>query len=477
MPSITRATLRPNGTLIGDRAFYSQVVSIVAPIIVQNTVSNVVSLLDNVMVGTVGTLEMSSVAIVNQLLFIFNLCIFGGLAGAGIFSTQYAGAKDEDGVRHCFRIKWMSAIAMLAAALIVFLNVPDQLIRLYLAEGTGVQEAAATMRFSKEYLNVMLWGLLPFAVAQIYASTLREVGETKLPMFASIIGILTNLVFNYLLIFGHFGFPKLGVVGAAIATVLSRYVEVVIIVVYTHRRSAHFSFIRGAYNTLFVPRSLLIDIGKRGMPLLVNEFFWSCGIALLLQCYSVRGLQVVAACNIASTVSNLFKVIFMSMGNAVAIMVGQDLGAGRLETAKQTAWRLMFLSVMTNLVMGALLALAAPFIPLIYNTETVVREMATELLYVIAVMMPIYSVAHCCYFTLRSGGRTILTFVFDSGFMWALCIPIAWILAYMTNVSITPLYLIIQGLELIKLIIGVILVKRGIWVRNIVAGHTEGAQA
>jgi len=477
MSQAFRPQFRPGGTLVGDRAFYSQVVSIVVPIVIQNTVSNVVSLLDNVMVGAVGTLEMSSVAIVNQLLFVFYLCIFGGLAGAGIFSTQYAGAKDEQGVRHCFRIKWMIVIAMLAAAFVVFLTIPDVLIRIYLADGTSEAEALATLGFSHDYLSVMLWGLLPFAVAQVYAGTLREVGETKLPMAASIVGILTNLVFNYLLIFGHFGFPKLGVTGAAVATVISRYVEAVIIVVYTHRRSTHFSFIRGVYRSVLVPRALLLDVGKRGMPLLVNEFFWSCGIALLLQCYSVRGLNVVAACNIASTVSNLFKVVFMSMGNAVAIMVGQDLGGGRLETAKRTAWRLMFLSLMTNLFMGVMLAAASPFIPLIYNTEAIVREMATELLYVIAIMMPVYSIAHCCYFTLRSGGRTILTFIFDSGFTWGICVPVAWVLAYMTDMTITPFYFIVQALELIKVVIGFILVRKGIWVRNIVSKGMEEAQA
>ena len=470
-----REFFRPGGLLIGEKTFYTQVTSILVPIIIQNTVSNVVNLLDNVMVGAVGTLEMSSVAIVNQLLFVFNLCIWGGLAGAGIFSTQFAGAKDEDGVRYCFRIKWMIVFAMLAAALAVFLAIPQYLIRIYLAEGTSEADALATMVFSQDYLSVMLWGLFPFAVAQVYAGTLREVGETKLPMVASIIGILTNLIFNYLLIFGHFGFPKWGVKGAALATVISRYIEMAIIVIYSHRRSFHFTFLRGAYRTFYVPRLLLLDVGKRGMPLLVNEFFWSCGIALLLQCYSVRGLQVVAACNIASTVSNLFKVVFMSMGNAVAIMVGQDLGAGRLDTAKQTAWRLMFLSLITNLIMGSMLAVASPFIPMIYNTEVVVRDIATELLYVIAFMMPVYSVAHCCYFTLRSGGRTIMTFIFDSGFTWGLCVPTAWILAYMTNVSITPFYFVVQGLELIKVVIGFVLVRKGVWVRNIVSGKSEDA--
>lgn len=473
---------RKNGwmtKLIGDRLFYAQVIAIVVPIIIQNTVSNVVSLLDNVMVGRVGTLQMSAVAIVNQLLFIFNLCIFGGLSGAGIFATQYAGAKDEQGVRYCFRVKWMIALAMLAAAFAVFLAMPKQLIEIYLAEGTSAEASAATMGYAMDYLMIMLAGLIPFAVSQIYASTLREVGETKLPMFASIVGILVNLVFNYFLIFGTFGFPRLGVAGAAIATVLSRYVEMAIILIYTHMRSMNFPFILGAYRSVYVPRALLGNIGRRGMPLLVNEFFWSAGMAVLLQCYSVRGLDVVAACNIASTVSNLFKVVFLSIGNAVAIMVGQALGADDREGAKETAWKLMTMAVLSNIVMGLLLALASPYIPHVYNTEAHVRGIATQLLYIVALMMPIYSFAHCCYFTLRSGGRTIMTFLFDSGYTWGICVPVAYGLAYMTDLPITPLYLAVQSLEILKIFIGFVLVKKGVWIRNIVAvdGTQKGESA
>lgn len=454
--------------LIGDRAFYQQMMAIVLPIIIQNTISNVVSLLDNVMVGAIGTLEMSAVSIVNQLLFVFYLCIFGGLAGAGIFATQFAGAKDDEGVQHCFRIKWLIAVLMLVCAFVVFLVLPDQLIGIYLAEGTAADDTAQTLAYGVDYLMVMLVGLLPFAISQIYASTLREVGETRLPMFASIAAILVNLVFNYLLIFGKFGFPRLGVTGAAIATVLSRYVEMVIITLYTHLRSSQFSFIRGAYHSLHVPRKLLGDVFRRGMPLLVNEFFWSSGMAVLLQCYSVRGLDVVAACNIASTVSNLFKVVFLSMGNAVAIMVGQALGANQIEEAKETAWKLMAASVASNLVMSTLLFALSPVIPQIYNTEPHVREIAMKMLWVVAGMMPLYSAAHCCYFTLRSGGRTIITFIFDSGFTWGICVPFAYILANMTVLPIVPLYLAVQSLEVIKVVIGVILMKKGVWVRNII---------
>lgn len=466
--SQSKRCARIRRTLIGDRAFYSQMVAIVVPIIIQNTVSNVVSLLDNVMVGRVGTLEMSAVAIVNQLLFIFNLCIFGGLAGAGIFATQFAGAKDDEGVRHCFRIKWMIAIMMLILAGAVFLLLPEQLIGLYLAEGTDPAARASTLRFGTDYLTVMLLGLLPFAVSQIYASTLREVGETRLPMIASIVAILVNLVFNYLLIFGKFGFPKLGVTGAAIATVLSRYVEMAIIMIYTHMRSGTFAFIRGAYRSAYVPARLMVRVLRRGMPLLVNEFFWSSGMAVLLQCISVRGLEAVAAYNIASTVSNLFKVVFLSMGNAVAIMVGQALGANRVDEAKDTAWKLMAAAVASNLVMSTLLFALSPVIPQIYNTEPHVREIAMKLLWVVAAMMPMYSMSHCCYFTLRSGGKTIITFFFDSGFTWGVSVPVAYVLANLTALSVVPMYLAVQSLELIKVVIGVILVRRGIWVCNII---------
>ena len=464
---LSRGRLRER--MFGDRDFYAQVVAVVVPSIIQNTVSNVVSLLDNVMVGRVGTLQMSAVAIVNQLLFVFNLCIFGGLAGAGIFATQYAGAHDDKGVRDCFRVKWMIALSMLACALVVLIAFPKRLIGMYLAQETAQADAAATLGFGMDYLTVMLWGLLPFGVSQVYASTLREVGETRLPMFASVAAILVNLVFNYFLIFGKCGFPELGVTGAAIATVLSRYVETAVIMVYTHMKSHHFGFIRGAYRSLRVPKPLMISILRRGTPLLVNEFLWSSGMAVLLQCYSVRGLDVVAACNIATTVSNLFKVVFLSMGNAVAIMVGQALGANDIERAKNCTWRLMTLSVGSNLIMATLLALFAPAIPNIYNTEPHVRQIATQLIYVVAVMMPAYSFSHCCYFTLRSGGKTIITFLFDSVFTWCVNVPAAWLLAYKTGLGIVPLYFGVQALEMVKVVVGFVLVKKGVWIHNIVA--------
>ena len=454
--------------LIADKAFYRRVIAIVLPIIVQNTITNVVSLLDNVMVGRVGTLEMSAVAIVNQLFFVYMLCIFGGLSGVGIFATQYAGAKDDDGVRHCFRLKIIMALILFVGAALIFFLLPDKLISLYIAEGTSAADTAATLTHGTTYLKIMLIGLLPFAVTQVYAGTLRELGETKIPMLSSIAAIFINLIFNYLLIFGKFGFPKLGVAGAAIATVMSRFVELAILIIVTHSKKNTFTFIKGAYKSLYIPKQLCFGVLRRGTPLMINEFLWSAGMAFLLQCYSVRGIDVVAAANISSTISNLFNVVFISMGNAVAIMVGQYLGANQIKDAKLTAWRLIFLTSAVCIGIGGILAIFAPIIPHIYNVEDNVREIATSLLYIVAALMPVFAFAHNCYFTLRSGGKTGITFLFDTGVTWGVVVPLAFILANFTSLNIVPLFFIVQAIEILKCIIGFIMIKKGIWINNII---------
>ncbi|MBQ3547244.1 MAG: MATE family efflux transporter [Clostridia bacterium] len=460
--------MKLKSNLIGTKDFYRRVFAIVVPMIIQNTITNVVSLLDNVMVGRVGTLQMSAVTIVNQLMFIFYLCIFGGMAGAGIFSTQYAGANDNNGIRHCMRMKAIVGVLMTAIALGVFVLFKEPLIQTYIAKDTLPEDAAATIKYAVDYINIMLIGLLPFAIMQVYASTLREVGETKLPMIASISAIMVNLVFNYLLIFGKFGFPRLEVAGAAIATVLSRFVEAAIIIIATTLKHQKYPFIIGAFKSLYIPWNLAKQIITKGMPLLVNEFLWSSSMAVLLQCYSVRGINVLAAVNISNTVNNLFNVVFLTMGNAVAIIVGQHLGANRIKEAKQSVWQLLTLSVGCCLVMGGVMACLAPIIPHIYKTEPVVKQMATHFLLVVAALMPVFAFAHNCYFTLRSGGRTLITFLFDSAFSWVIVVPLAFVLSKYTTLPILSLFLIVQSLDIIKCVIGFFMVKNGMWIRNII---------
>ncbi|MDD4850864.1 MAG: MATE family efflux transporter, partial [Gemmiger sp.] len=255
--------------LVGDRKFYRHVGMVVLPIIIQNTLSNVVSLLDNVMVGQVGTLPMSAVAIVNQLLFVFYLCIWGSLAGAGIFGAQFFGSGDMEGVRNTFRFKLVTALVIMAGAVGLFLLAGPKMIAMYIAADTAPADAAATLTYASGYLRIMLVGLVPFAITQAYAGTLRESGQTTLPMKASMIAMVVNFIFNGLLIFGLFGFPRMGVLGAAIATVLSRFVELAIVASGAHRSTDRYPFMQGVYRNFHIPRALAVRVFSKSMPLLV----------------------------------------------------------------------------------------------------------------------------------------------------------------------------------------------------------------
>lgn len=457
------------GRLVGDRAFYKKVLTVMSPILVQNIITNFVSLLDNIMVGQVGTEPMSGVAIVNQMLFVFNLCIFGGVAGAGIFTAQFHGKCDPEGVRHTFRFKLYVAMAAVLVFLAVFTAGGERLISSFLHEGEAGLDLALTLEHGKKYLNVMLLGTVPFAVTQCYAGTLRETGETVLPMKAGIAAVFVNLVFNYILIFGHFGAPALGVEGAAIATVISRFAECAIVIGWTHRHTEKNPWVSGVYRSMRVPRVLARQIIVLGLPLLLNELLWSSGMAVLNQCYSVRGLEVVSAVNIASTVSNLFFCAFLSLGSTVAIIVGQLLGAGELEQAVDENRKITAFAVAVSAAVGVVMALIAPLMPEIYNTTDAVKELAARLIVVSAVMMPVNAFVNACYFTLRSGGKTVITFIFDSAFVWCVSVPAAFIMSRFTGMQILLMYICVQALDLIKCVVGYVLVKKRTWVNNLVS--------
>ena len=453
---------------IGDRAFYRRCFGVAVPIIVQNGITNFVSMLDNIMVGQVGTMPMSGVSIVNGLIFVFNLCIFGASSGAGIFTAQFFGSRDNEGVRHTFRFKFLICCIISLLGIALFLLGDEFLVGLYLTGEGDPAEAAQVLQYGLQYLHVMLWGFLPFALTNTYASTLKETGNTFVPMVAGITATLVNLVGNYVLIFGHFGAPAMGVRGAALATVISRFVELAIVAGWTHCNTVKNPFIAGAYRSFYLPGKLLKLIVLKGMPLLVNEALWSSGMAILNQCYSTCGLDVVPAQNISSTLFQLGSVVFLSMGNAVGIIMGQMLGAGNSESEVRDANRkLLALSVTSGVVFGCLIASISGLFPLLYNTTEEVRQLAQWLICISAIMMPFNSYTNATYFTLRSGGQTLVTFLFDSCFVWSICIPLAFCLSRFTAMSIIPLYAICQGTDLIKCLIGSAMLKQGKWIQNL----------
>ena len=462
---------------IGDKKFYKSVLAIAVPIMLQNGITTFVGLLDNIMVGQLGTEQMSGVAIANQLIFVFNLFLFGALSGAGIFTAQFFGRNDIEGMRHTFRYKWIISVIILALAFLVFGFFRMPLIWSYLNGDNSSGNLKLAAQFGNQYMLVMFIGLVPYAISQIYASTLREKGETFVPMLASTIAVITNAVLNYILIFGKLGLPIMGVVGAAIATVISRFIECGYVVAWTHKHSYSNRFIIGAYKSFKIPAQLVKTITIKGTPLALNEFLWAVGMSILAQCYSTRGMDAVAGYNIASTITNMFNIVFMALGSSVGIIIGKLLGAGKLEEARETDTKLIFTSVAACFIMGMVMFLVSPLIPEIYKTSDMTKDIARDMMKISAVFMPIHAYLHASYFTLRSGGKTFITFLFDSAFVMCISVPVALVISRLTDIPIIPMYAICLSLDLIKCVVGTVLLKKGIWLNNIVEEFDSSVEA
>lgn len=456
---------------IGDKAFYRYLIFLAFPMIVQNGITSFVSFLDNIMVGQIGTEPMSGVAIVNQLFFVFNICIFGGVSGAGIFSAQFFGKGDFEGQKYTFRFKLYACLLITAIACVLFHFLDEPLISLYLNDGGSVGNTRLALSYGKEYLAIMIFGLLPFAVSQTYVSTIRETGQTFVPMVSGIVAVITNLVLDYVLIFGAFGAPELGVAGAAIATVIARYTECLIVVVWAHRHPDKNPYLIGVYKGLRIPGSILADIFRKGLPLMFNEMLWAVGMAVIVQCYAVRGLEVVAAQNISSTISNLFNIVYLQLGNCISIVVGQKLGAGQLEEAKDADNKIIFFDVACCACISVIMILLGGLFPEIYKTEPGIKALAKNFIIISAMAMPLCAFSHCSYFTLRSGGKTIVTFLFDSIYTWVVMIPYAFVLSRFTTLSITMVFFLVSFTEIIKVIIGFFMIKSNVWLQNIVNSY------
>lgn len=453
---------------IGDKKFYKNLILIVLPIILQQFITQFVSLIDNLMVGNIGTNEMTGVSLGNQLLFVFNLAIFGALSGASIFASQYLGAKNKKGYHQTFKFKWLIGILILIISSLLFIFFNEELLSFFIKSSSNdFTDPVQVLNNGKTYLLIMIIGNVPFLIKEIYATSLREMKETFVPMLCGIIAIFVNLIFNYLLIFGHFGFPKLGITGAAIATVISRFVEMIIVILYSHIKIKKYSYFENIYRgklhfssiKKFIPKTLI---------LIVNETFFAGGLTLMLSCYALRGLDIVSSFNICNTISNVFITIGTSIGNATAIIIGTLLGAKDAKGAKETSYKIMLFAFVASFVFAILEVVCAFIIPEIYKTSEHIKIVARNLIIISAILMPFHAINTVCYFTLRAGGKMLITILFDSVFIMVVRVPLAFILSRFTNLSIYAVYTFVTGIDLVKIFFGYYLINKGIWIRFIV---------
>ena len=453
---------------IGDRNFYKSYIALALPMILQNAVTNLVSFLDNIMVGQLGTEQMSGVAIVNQLIFVYNLAVFGAVSAASIFGAQYFGKGNHKGHMYSFRFKLYAALTVTALTILLFVAKGESLISLYLTDTSGSGATGAALQYGLQYLIIMMAGLIPFAVNQSYATNIKETGQTLLPMIASFVAVGSNAILDYLLIFGIGPFPELGVQGAALATVIARYIEALMIIIWAHSHREKNRYLKGAYTGFGIPTDELKAIIIKGLPLMMNEVLWAAGMTAVIQCYSIRGLEVVAGLNIATTITNLFNIIYLQLGACISIVVGQYLGAGKLEKAKDADNKMIVFSVFCCVIVAVCMLFMGRFFPQIYNTSEEIRALATRFIAVSAIIMPFCSFSHASYFTLRSGGKTMVTFLFDSVFTWIVVVPTAFLLAHFTGLGIVSVYFLVQATELIKVVIGYFMVHSNVWLVQMV---------
>jgi len=451
-----------------DRTIFKKTFVLAIPIMIQNGISNAVGLVDNLMVGSQGTEAIVAVSIAGQLMFVFWLALFGAMSGPGIFGAQYYGNGNIEGVRDVFRIKFLEALICAVLGIAIFIFFDDFLLGLYMKGQSEDIDPVLAMDLGKEYLRIMLVGIPFIVITQVYATSLRETDESFKPMVAGVVSVIVDIVFNYFLIFGKFGFPKLGVAGAAYATVLARIAEFLVLVVWAHIRKSKHEFLRGIYRTLKINRAIITPILVKSIPIMLNEFLWAGSVAFMTQCYSYRGLDVLAGLNISNAICNLLNVVFIAMGGAVGIVIGQMLGAGEFEKAKRSSIALMWFTGSICSVLTIILIGISGWFPTLYSTTEVSKKMATDFIIVTALFFPVQGFLNALYFTLRSGGKTIITFIFDSIFSWTVCGSCAYVLSHFTDLNILGIYIAVQSMDFIKVFIGYILIKKGVWVSNLV---------
>ena len=450
-----------------DTQIYKQALMLAVPMMIHMGITNAVGLVDNLMIGSLGTESITAVSMALQLIFVYNLAVFGALSGPGIYGAQYFGQKNKEGFWNVFRLKFWICFLVLFIGTAIYYFFGSEFIKLYLHGADSGIDKNVTFNLSFDYLKIMLWGLFPFTITQVYSGSLRETGESIKPMIAGVVSVFVDIIFNYFLIFGKFGFPCLGVKGAALATVLARVVETLIVVIWTYNSKIKIEYITEALKSLKIPLDKAKEIVLKGIPLFFNEFLWAAGFTVTFQCYSLKGLDVIAALNIASVLENLVIVIIISMGNSVGILMGQMLGASKFEEAKVNSSRLTRFTATLGMIVALFVIMISSYFPGFYNTTDSIKELAKNFIIVNALFLPVVGIVNSLYFTLRSGGKTLITFFFDSVFTWILEVPIAFALCKYTELPITTIFIIVYSLNFIKLLIGHILIKKGVWISNL----------
>ncbi|MBM7614471.1 MATE family efflux transporter [Alkaliphilus hydrothermalis] len=445
---------------IMDRTFIKRMLTIALPISLQNLIFSSLNMVDTVMIGRLGEAEIAAVGLANQYFFILNLLLFGINSGGAIFTAQFWGKKDTSNIKRVLGITLIlgGGLSILFAVL-AFFN-PEFLLRIFTKDRTVIG-------LGSKYLRIVSLSYFITAISFAYSFILRSIGQAKLPMVVSGVSLLTNTLLNYLLIFGNFGFPQMGIQGAALATLVSRGLEIVFLLTVVYRQKM---VLAGRIKELFhISRNLFKRYIDTALPVILNEGFWVVGMTMYSISYARISTEAIASVQIANTVQSIFMVVAFGLGNSCAVMLGNSIGAKNEKEAIDYGFKFSILSVVTGILLGVLIFTTAPFILSFFNISDTVYQNAKYILMVISFFMT-FKIFNTILIIgiLRSGGDTKFSLILEMSSVWLYGVPLAFIGAHVLHLPIHWVVALVTSEEVVKAIFGVPRVISKKWVRNVV---------
>ena len=448
---------------IGTKIFYKQVLVIIIPIMLQQLLMNLAGYVDNVMINSFGgnANAYNGVNAANRFIFVCNFIFIAIAACASIFISQYFGAKNKDKINESVRLGLITAILF---GLLCFLAI--SLFGKY-AVNFFVQ-SEEIRAYGYEYLRYIRYGVILSALVVTFGTAFRSVGRPRVALIIAIGGIVVNVFFNYCMIFGHLGFSPMGAKGAAIATDISRAVEVLcyIILILFEKKSLFY----GCFGKLRISLPLIREYVKRAIPLLLNEVLFAMGAIFLARYCTYKNDTWYNAYAYAQNISELFFIVFAGLGNGTAIIIGSALGNDELERALEYSYYFKGLAVMMGLIVGLLMLGLSPLIAKLFNPSDEVYPLLMRVLRVTAIFMAVYCYNSVCFFILRAGGDATKAFILDQAPTYVVSVPIAIIFginASRWGIDLATVYALTHIADAVKIFLSNYFVGKKTWIINI----------
>ncbi|MBQ9252902.1 MAG: MATE family efflux transporter [Clostridia bacterium] len=434
------------------------------PVMLQSLIQSLVSLVDNFMVAGLGDVKMSGVSVAGQILFVFMVLSNAICAAGGIYITQFSGAKNSAGMRQALRFKFLLIGSFIALYLLVCFVFPRQILGMMVI---GNAEAEAILDAGEEYMRLMGFMGIPFCVSVVLATSMREIGQVRAPLVISVIGTLVNCALNWVLIYGNLGAPRLEVRGAAYATIIARFVEMVLYILFVFRYPQPFMGKHG--EKLCTDWKLFGEILRRGWLMLFSEVLWVISETVTTAVYNGRGgADVVSGMSAGWAIVNLLFVSFGGINTATAVIIGKTLGQGKLDEArKQKTWMLSA-AVVFGLFMTLMGGLATLLAPLVFgHLSQVAQDICRDLVLLVSLYMPLWVYTNVQFSVARAGGDTVMGAVVDGCVTLIVVIPGILMLAQWTDWGPVLMYGVLKLTDIVKIITAHLWLKKEKWVRNL----------